>query len=401
MNNSLPENFDTFVDGRKQGFIRAKELKDSGQKMVGMFCGFTPFEIPMAAKAATVMVCGVDEEPIQDAERILPRNLCPLIKSSFGGALNDTCPYFYFSDMIIGETTCDGKKKMYEILGKFKNMYVMHLPNWPQLGKGEPGYELWRDEIIKYKEAVESNLETTITEDDIWEAIRDKNDERRITKEFYSLAKHVPSPFTAMELNNVLTQALFIFDREEMKESIRKVTAEGRERIKRGEFPAKAETPRILITGCPTSGVTDKIFKLIDEVGGSVVALELCTAGRGNETLVDEDTSRDVYDVIAERYLKVGCPVMMYDEQRFKVLDEMIDEYQIDGVIDVVLTACNPFGIESVRVKDFVTNTKHKAFMKIETDYSKSDVEQIRTRLEAFIEMLEDKAASRALATTL
>ncbi|MDR1773404.1 MAG: 2-hydroxyacyl-CoA dehydratase family protein [Clostridioides sp.] len=388
----MPKNFDTFAESRKQGFIRAKELKDSGKKMIGMFCGFTPFEIPMAGKATTVMVCGVNEEPIAEAEKYLPRNICPLIKSSFGSAKDDSCPYFYFSDMIIGETTCDGKKKMYEMLGKFKNMYVMQLPQMPY---GDVAFEYWRDEIIKYKEAIEKNLGVVITEEDIWEAIEDKNDERRITKEFYALAKHVPSPFTAMELNNVLTQALFIFDRDEMKDSIRKVTQIGRERIERGEFPVSKETPRILITGCPTSGVQDKIFKLLDEVGGSVAALELCTAGRGNETLVDEDRTRDVYDVIAERYLKVGCPVMMYDDQRFKVLDEMIDEYQIDGVIDVVLTACHPFGVESVRVKDFVTNEKKIAFMKIETDYSKSDIEQIRTRLEAFVEMLEDRAMER------
>ena len=109
---NLPKQFDSFNEARQKGFINAKELKESGKKMVGVFCTFTPVEIPMAAGATVVGVCGVSEEPIPDAERVLPRNLCPLIKSSYGHAITDTCPYFYFSDLLIGETTCDGKKKM-------------------------------------------------------------------------------------------------------------------------------------------------------------------------------------------------------------------------------------------------------------------------------------------------
>ena len=117
--NNLPSQFETFAQARKDGFLAAKDVKDSGRKMVGTFCCFTPSEMVIAAKAVPVGVCGVSEEPIPAAEKVLPRNLCPLIKSSYGHAITDTCPYFYFSDLLIGETTCDGKKKMYEyIIGK-------------------------------------------------------------------------------------------------------------------------------------------------------------------------------------------------------------------------------------------------------------------------------------------
>ena len=154
--NNLPDQFETFAQARKNGFLAAKEVKDSGKKMIGTFCCFTPSEIIIAAKAIPVGVCGVSEEPIPAAEKVLPRNLCPLIKSSYGHAITDTCPYFYFSDLLIGETTCDGKKKMYEELSKVKPMHVMQLPN---RASGKYEFNLWKDEIILLKEVLEKELD--------------------------------------------------------------------------------------------------------------------------------------------------------------------------------------------------------------------------------------------------
>ncbi len=76
------------------------------------FCTYTPIELIHAAGAVAVSLCGTSDEPIHYAERHLPKNLCPLIKSSYGFAISEQCPYFYFADLLVGgETTCDGKKK--------------------------------------------------------------------------------------------------------------------------------------------------------------------------------------------------------------------------------------------------------------------------------------------------
>ena len=92
---NLPADFETYAEARKAGFMRMKELKDNGARVIGVFCSFVPQELILAAGAVSVGLCASSEEPIRAAEADLPRNLCPLIKASYGFALTDTCPYFY------------------------------------------------------------------------------------------------------------------------------------------------------------------------------------------------------------------------------------------------------------------------------------------------------------------
>lgn len=114
---TLPSTFEEFNEQRKAAFIRVKDYKQAGNRLIGFLCSYTPLEIIDAAGAASVALCGTSDEVIPEAEKVLPANLCPLIKSTYGFAYSQKCPFTYFSDMIIGETTCDGKKKMYELLG--------------------------------------------------------------------------------------------------------------------------------------------------------------------------------------------------------------------------------------------------------------------------------------------
>ena len=120
--------------------VKIKEAHEAGKKVVGMYCVFSPSEIALAADAISVTLCGTTQPPIEAAEKELPRNLCPLIKSSYGFAITDTCPYFYFSDVLLAETTCDGKKKMYELMGEMKPMHIMNLP---QTADDKDSLPLW------------------------------------------------------------------------------------------------------------------------------------------------------------------------------------------------------------------------------------------------------------------
>lgn len=385
MSNNLPKQFEEFNEARRNGFIKAKEIKDEGKKLAGVFCAYTPVEIPMAAGMTTVGLCGVSEEPINESEKVLPRNLCPLIKSSYGHAVTDTCPYIYFSDILIAETTCDGKKKMYEELGKIKDLHLMHLPN---AKAGEFAYNLWKSELIRLKESLEDKFNIEITDENLRGAIKSKNEERRLIKEVHELSKMTPPPLNGFELHTILYNTGFKFDREDMKKELRDVINNIKTRYENGERPISEDKPRILITGCPIGGVAEKIIKTIEESGAVVVALDNCMGLKPNYELVDE-TNDDLIDALARKYIDIPCSCMSGNNGRVEMINELIDDYKIDGVIDVVLQACHTFNIESYKIKEFVTKEKNIPFMSIETDYSKGDTEQIRTRFEAFVEMIE------------
>ena len=383
---TLPEVFEDFSEQRKKSFITAMELKEKGIPLVGVFCTYLPQELPMAMGAAVVGLCSMSGETIPEAEQDLPRNLCPLIKSSYGFAKTDKCPYFYFSDLVVGETTCDGKKKMYEILAEHKPVYVMELPN----SQSPEALKLWKQEIIKFKEKLESHFGVTITEGQIREAIKIKNEGRKALKEFYSLMKMEPAPMLGGDMYKVLYGSTFKFDQSkipgEVRAVIEKVKAQyddGTEDCPKNKFKGR---PRIMVTGSPIGGASEKVIKCLEDNGAQVVVYENCGGAKSVDELVDE--TGDVYEALAKRYLNIGCSCMTPNPRRFELIDRLIDEYKVDAVVEVILQACHTYNVESYNVKKFVTEKKNIPYIGIETDYSTSDVGQISTRLSAFIEML-------------
>ena len=376
---NLPEIFEDFAEGRRNAFLKVKQIKDQGKPVIGIFCTFFPQELAVAMDAAVVSLCATSDETIAAAEQDLPANLCPLIKSSYGFGKTDKCPFFYFSDLVVGETTCDGKKKMYEYLAQFKPVHVMQLPNQVS----EEGIAFYRQEIIKIKEKLEEVFGVTITEEDIRRGIKVKNAERAAIKRLYSVMKQDPAPITGENLLNSMVGTTFHFDRE-------KIPAELDSQVEKiqNESEPGAKKPRILVTGCPMGGATMKVVKAIESAGAVVVGFENCTGAKAVEENVDE-TCADVYEALARKYMHIGCSVLSPNDNRIKLLDAMIEEYKVDGVIDMELHACHTYNVESLRINRFVTQDKKIPYMSVVTDYSQTDVGQLSTRISAFVEMLQ------------
>ena len=378
----LPEIFDEFAEARRNGFIAAKNLKEKNVPMVGTFCTYMPQELPLAFGAAVVSLCATSDETIQEAEADLPKNLCPLIKSSYGFGKTDKCPFFYFSDIVVGETTCDGKKKMYEYLGEFKDVHVMELPN-SQATK--EGFQLWKSEIIKLKGILENKFEVEITEEDIKKAIKLKNQERQALKNMYEIGKLNPPAMSGMDILKVLYGSTFKFDKNDTIKEVNELADRVRKEYEEGR--RLDPKPRIVVTGCPIGGVTEKVVKAIEDNGAYVVAFENCMGAKAIDRLVDE-SNEDVYDALAEKYLNIGCSCMTPNPNRIDLLSRMIDEYEADGVVDVILQACHTYAVETLSIKRFVNGEKEIPYMSIETDYSQSDIGQLNTRMAALVEML-------------
>ncbi len=377
----LPEVFEEFAEQRKNSFLAVKELKDKGVPVVGSYCTYFPQEIAMAMGAATVSLCSTSDETIPDAEKELPKNLCPLIKSSYGFARTDKCPFFYFSDVVVGETTCDGKKKMYEYMGEFKETYTMELPN----SQREDALKLWRNEMIRFKEYLEEKFETTITEDAIRDAIKINNQARLALRKLYQVMRHDPAPITGYDLFKVLYGSTFKFDRSLIPAEVEALVAKIEKEYAEGKMLDRK--PRILVTGCPLGGATEKVIRAIEDNGGLVVTYENCNGAKSIDKLVDEDNP-DVYDALARRYLEIGCSVMTPNPNRLDLLSRLIDEYKVDGVVEMTLQACHTYNVEAFGIRRFVNEEKKLPYINVETDYSQADIGQLNTRITAFIEML-------------
>ncbi len=283
-----------FAKIRQVNVMRIKEGKEQGQKVVGIYCTYCPQELILAAGAIPVGLCGTSEAPIALAEETLPRNLCPLIKSSYGFAAGDTCPFFHFSDLVIGETTCDGKKKMFELMQEIKPVYVMQLPHVHQ---NENSFNLWVEELRSLRTWLEKNLDTTITDEGLWKAIDEINQETAAAKAICDINQMNPPPISGLDLLTITWSRSFNSNKAEVIEMLKGL----REEYINNTVTDNIGRPRVLLTGCPVGLGSEKVVRLIEEAGGSMVAMENCSGYKTLE-LQTERKQDDPIGALARKY---------------------------------------------------------------------------------------------------
>lgn len=394
MNIPLPEHFDEFSEARKQGFMRILELKKQGKNICGSFCQYTPEEIILAADLYQVTLCGRSNDPIKTAETRLPANLCPLIKASYGHVLEDSCPYAFFSDIVVGETTCDGKKKMYELLGQLKPTEIIHLPNHPAY---ERSLEMWTMELRRFAKHIGERFNLEITDEKLNECIRWVNKERRQRARLYELGKLVPAAISGVQMHAITDGLQYMFNKQEKYDKMEETLNQCEENWKNGiyAYPDADKRPRIIVSGAGMAGVEDKTLKVIEEEGGIIVCYEGCCGITSMRRPVDEDESRDPYVRLAEKYLEVPCAVVSPNNKRMVQVMDTIDEWQADGLVSLTLHACNPFAIETENIRR-VCEKKGVPVLHLVTDFSPGDEAQLRTRIGAFVEILREKKEGNA-----
>jgi len=357
--------------------------REEKKAVVGVYCTYAPIELIYAADAIPAILCAFANAPVAKAEEVLPSNLCPLIKSSYGFIELGTCPFFELTDAIVGETTCDGKKKMFELISDKRPLFVMDLPQNP---KGENAISHWAKSIIEFKNFLEKTLKTTISEEKIREAIQENSEKNALILKIFDFASQTPSVVSWTELYDVACMGMVCRGKDLMPK-LQEIISILEERIKNEEYSATKKAPRVLVTGSPLGGDTFKIYKLIEEEGAVVVGMDSCT-GRKSFVPTFDQNELDVYTSLSKRYLKIPCACMSPNEGRFNELATQIENFKVDAVIDVVLQACHTYNIESVRVEKFVSEKYKIPFLKIVTDYSQEDVGQLKTRIGALMEMV-------------
>ena len=369
---------------RPQELIKAQE---EGKKVFGTFCVYVPDELIFAANAIATGLCGGSQFWVPGGEKVLPTNTCPLIKASVGARLDRTCPFFRIADMYIGETTCDGKKKAWEILGEDVPVHVMDLPQM----KREKDIKAWAEEIKELKKVIEEFTGNKVTAESLSESIKLINNKRKALSRLYECRKADKVPISGRDAL-VISQIAFYDDPARFTQMTNKLCDELEQRIKDGVSVVKEGTKRILLTGTPLAVPNWKLHNIIETSGAVVVCEEMCTGTRYFENLVDETktTIDEQIDALANRYMGINCACFTPNTGRIDDIIRLAKEYKVDGVIDVNLKFCSLYDVEGYTVERALKEAGIPV-MRIETDYTDNDAEQLRTRIGAFIEMIGTK----------
>jgi len=371
-----------FTNSYNLRIFQIAEERKAGKKIVGTFCLFVPDEIIFAAGADRVILCGGKNDTVSIAEQYLPRNICPLVKSSFGSIVNNgcsgvkSCSHFGMIDMIVAENTCDSKKKMYELLGDYVPTYVIDLPQRPD---SPEALNYFLGELDKFKGSMEKLTGNKITFEQLKKEIESLNETRKLLHRLYELRKMDPTPITGVDVLKVLQKQYFL-SADEFKKSLHMLIGEVKQVKAEGDHKT-----RIMVSGCPMAGGNTKVPEIIENKGGVIVAEESCTGTRSFWDLVDED--KDPMLALAERYIKIPCSCMSPNNRRIDNILELAREFKVDGVVYYTLQFCHGYNIEKYMVQQALKN-EGIPMLAIETDYSDSDVEQIGLRVDAFMEML-------------
>lgn len=368
--------------------LRIKELVDkkkAGKKIIGAFCLYVPEELVYASDSTMVGLCGGADFSIPDAEAVLPRNICPLIKSFFGFKVGGTCPYFQSCDMVVGETTCDGKKKVYEVLDDYTPTYVMEIPHRVDTPQARA---LWLAEVKQFKQKMEDLTGNAIEKDALKDAIRLINAKRTAMKRVSETRKASPTPISGLD-GLLVNQVSFYDDVERFTQKTNELADELEKRAKEGVGVGDKDKPRLMFSGCPMAVPNWKLHSIIESMGVPVVAEESCIGSRYFTDLVEPkgDSMESLLEALVNKYSKISCACFTPNKERIGKVVDMAKEFNTSGVVYNVLQYCHSYNIESIKVEKAL-KAAGVPMLKIETDYGSEDVEQIRTRVEAFTEML-------------
>jgi benzoyl-CoA reductase/2-hydroxyglutaryl-CoA dehydratase subunit BcrC/BadD/HgdB len=368
--------------------IRAHEMVQAqaeGRKVFGTFCVYVPDEIVIACNGIVSGLCGGSQFWVPDGEKYLPANICPLIKASVGARMGRTCPYFRIADVFVGETTCDGKKKAYEILARDVDMYVMDVPQM----KRPKDYAAWEGEIADFAKMVEEKTGVELTVNNLNAAIKLVNERRQALARVYDACTdpHVIPISGADRL--LMIQIAFFDDPARCAQMCNNLADELEKRVADGVSVFPAGTKRIMITGTPLAVPNWKLHHIVETCGGAVVCEEMCTGTRYFENLVDETqtTLEGQFKALSDRYMMNNCACFTPNTAHQDDIVRLAKKYQVDGIINANLQFCQIYDVEAAETERQIEAAGFPV-LHIETDYTDNDAEQLRTRIGAFIEML-------------
>jgi len=351
----------------------AKDWKSHNKRVVGWTCTYTPEEAIYAAGALPVRVYG-GLEGTSLADAYLPSNACSFIRSCFNSALKGDYDYL---DEYVASNSCDNYGKMYDMWRYYVKTPYIHFINTPHTNT-ERAHEFFYEEVVNFKESLEKAFGTQISKKSLRDAVNVYDQNRELLKKAYDLRKKKPPLISGVEALEMVLSSM-VTPKDEHNKLLNRLLSE----IKMRKAPLK-EGVRLLVSGSVMD--SPELLRLVEASGGSVVADDLCTGSRYFWDLVGSEA--DSLRAIAKRYLnKTPCPFMNRYEERVKHVKEMARRYEVEGAIIFVMKFCDTHLFDAPLLMEEL-KALGLPVLYLEWEHSMSGIAQLKTRIEAFIEMV-------------
>ncbi|MGQ9545620.1 MAG: 2-hydroxyacyl-CoA dehydratase subunit D [Dehalococcoidia bacterium] len=367
--------------------VRARELKKQGAKIVGYLCALTPTEIIAAAGFIPFRIKGDVNEPITKADSEMETIVCPLVRSCFDVSLKGK---YEFLDGIVIPHACDSICRTYDVWKYTLGLPYSHLINMPH-STDKPSLDFYKAELNTFRRSLGRFAGRDISDQDLTQTIAMYNHNRTRLRELYELRKGNPPSISGTEVAKLLIAAVSI-PVAEATELVSSISEE----VKCREKVAAARSARLMVVGAQVDNID--FINLVEDSSAWVVTDDLCPGAR--EFSSDVPITADPMDGIAERYLrKIYCGrtfrertggYQEYLEQRFGHIRRSIRDFKVDGVVLYIYKYCDPFGFEVPAMKSYI-ESQGTPVLYLEDEYSLSTIGRLRTRIQAFLELLSSK----------
>ena len=355
------------------------------KKRVGTYCVMVPPELIYAAGAIPVKLCSGDFTAFSVGDEQTPRDACPLVKAVEGFVESHQMPLYEDCSLMVVPITCDCKKKIAEMLKEACPVLPLRVPAL----RGDDDIDAFTDQLYELLSRLEKLTGRKVTYDSLRKAMRMEGNIMYALSTFAKLRRSNPYLIRGSHALAAL-QACAYMPLHKQLSALRALNEELLERKKQGTLVSHRNLPKILLIGSPFIFPNFKVPLLIEEMGGIVVADETCQGERGrSDPAVPVDTSFDgMMRALANRSLRpCSCPTFADNSERIYRIKQLIKEGQISGVIYHVLRGCLVYDFE-YRLIEEELGKMDIPIIRLETDYNEEDVEQLRIRIEAFIELL-------------
>jgi len=356
--------------------IRA--CKEQGKKIIAFECTYVPEEIIHAAGILPIRLTGDSRElDLEEANAYMYINTCSFVRSCLELVLRKQ---YDFLDGFVSATTCDSSRRLTDVWDYYKLTQFVYILSVPRK-MTERAHQLYREEVQDLKQRLEEFFDVEISAQALRQAITVYNKGRELLRELYELRKSDTPPITGSEVLEVLN-AGFKMPREQFNDLLGRLVEEASsgQRAVEGKF-------RLMVNGSPLNNAD--FIKTIEDLGGLVVVDELCTGARYWWDLVDADPEIDPIEALSRRYLNnFPCPRMFPPEGRFNRVLQMVEDYHVDGVVSEIVRYC----VHCAHDQPLLRRRLEKQgvpVLELNVEYGMPGTGQIRTRVQAFLEMLE------------